>query len=60
MPHLWMHEAHLQMGEHNIRFEDLQAAAEENGRSVAETLEVWGKTLDTDRAEHAEEYAGPE
>ena len=31
-------DAHLDMGEKNIRFEDVEQAAKENGRSVAETF----------------------
>ncbi|MDH4111191.1 MAG: hypothetical protein OEV60_00735 [Actinomycetota bacterium] len=50
-------QAHLQMGEHNIRFEDVKAAAEENGRSVAETIEIIDKTWAQDRADHPQEYA---
>jgi hypothetical protein len=33
-------DAHREMGEHNFTYEDLKAAAEETGKSVAETLEV--------------------
>ena len=51
-------DAHLEMGSKNIRYEDLKAAADENGRSVGETLEIWQRTLDEDRGDHAEEYAG--
>ena len=50
-------DAHLEMGEHNIRYEDVKAAAEENGRSVAETLEIVDKTIAKDRGDHAGEYA---
>jgi len=50
-------DAHLEMGEHNVRFEDIKAAAEENGRSVAETLDIVERTLAKDRGEHREEYA---
>ncbi len=50
-------DAHLQMGQHNIRFEDVKAAADENGRSVAETLDIIDRTVEKDRSEHAEEYA---
>jgi hypothetical protein len=46
------------MGSQNIRYEDLKAAADENGKSVGETLEIWQRTLDADRGDHAEEYAG--
>ena len=51
-------DAHLEMGAKNITYEDVKAAADENGRSVAETLEIWQRTLDADRSDHAEEYAG--
>jgi hypothetical protein len=49
-------QAHLDMGEANIRYEDVKAAADENGRSVAETLEIMDKTVAKDREEHAQEY----
>lgn len=51
-------DAHLEVGTNNIRFEDLKAAADENGRSVAETLDIWQRTLDKDRGDHAHEYQG--
>jgi alpha-amylase/alpha-mannosidase (GH57 family) len=51
-------DAHLEMGSNNIRYEDLKAAADENGRSVGETLEIWQRTLGQDRSDHAEEYQG--
>lgn len=51
-------DAHLEMGSKNIRYEDLKAAADENGRSVAETLEIWQRTIAEDRDDHAEEYGG--
>jgi hypothetical protein len=50
-------QAHLEMGEHNIRYEDVKAAADENGRSVAETLDIVERTVAKDREDHAEEYA---
>ena len=50
-------DAHLEMGQHNVRFEDLKAAADENGRSVAETLDIFEQTLAKDRGDHASEYA---
>jgi hypothetical protein len=46
------------MGEHNVRYEDLKAAADENGRSVAEIIDIMERTLDIDRGDHAPEYAG--
>ena len=33
-------DAHLEMGESNITYEDVERAAKENGRSVAETFEI--------------------
>jgi hypothetical protein len=51
-------DAHLEMGAANIRYEDLKAAADANGRSVADTLDVMDRTVAKDRAEHGEEYAG--
>ena len=50
-------QAHLEMGSSNIRFEDVKAAAEENGRSVAETIDIIDRTWEIDRKDHAEEYA---
>jgi len=49
-------DAHLEMGEANITYEDLKAAADENGRSVAETLSIWERTLSRDKKDHASEY----
>jgi hypothetical protein len=50
-------DAHLEMGESNITYEDVKAAADENGRSVAETLDIIQRTVDKDRGDHAAEYA---
>ncbi len=50
-------QAHLEMGEKNIRYEDVKAAADENGRSVAETLDIIDRTIAIDRKDHAKEYA---
>lgn len=50
-------QAHLEMGESNIRYEDVEAAADENGRSVAETLDIINRTIAIDRGDHADEYA---
>jgi hypothetical protein len=50
-------DAHLEMGESNITYEDIKRAADENGRSVAETLEIMEQTKAKDREEHANEYA---
>ncbi len=51
-------DAHLKMGEANLTFEDVKAAADENGRTVAETLDIVDRTVAKDRGEHAKEYAG--
>ncbi len=50
-------DAHLEMGEKNIRYEDVAAAAEENGRSVAETFDIVERTIAKDRSDHPKEYA---
>ena len=49
-------DAHLEMGKANITYEDVKAAATENGRSVAETLDIMERTKAKDRQEHASEY----
>jgi hypothetical protein len=49
--------AHVEMGEHNIRYEDLKAAADENDLSVAEVIDIMERTIEADRGEHAKEYA---
>jgi hypothetical protein len=51
-------QAHLEMGQSNIRYEDLKAAADENGRSVADTIDILQRTIQADRGEHAAEYEG--
>ena len=50
-------DAHLDMGEKNIRFEDVEQAAKENGRSVAETFAIMDKTQARYREQHPQEYA---
>jgi hypothetical protein len=49
-------QAHLDMGEHNIRYEDIEAAADENSRTVAETLDIMERTKAIDRGDHPTEY----
>jgi hypothetical protein len=49
-------EAHREMGQHNITFEDVQAAARENGRSVEETFEIFDRTRERDQVDHPKEY----
>ena len=43
-------DAHLEMGENNITYEDLKRAADENGRSVEETLQIFDRTEGSRRA----------
>jgi len=50
-------DAHLEMGDSNIRYEDVERAAKENGRSVAETFEIMDRTRERDRVDHPQEYA---
>ncbi len=50
-------DAHREMGENNITYEDVKRAAAENGKSVAETLEIFDATREKDRTDHPPEYA---
>jgi hypothetical protein len=50
-------DAHKEMGEQNITYEDLAAAATENGKSVDETFNTMIATRDRDRADHENEWA---
>jgi hypothetical protein len=50
-------DAHLEMGDVNITYEDIKRAADENGRTVAETLDIMERTEAKDRQQHADEYA---
>jgi hypothetical protein len=52
-------DAHLEMGESNITYEDVKRAADENGRSVAETLDIMDRTRAKDGVDHPDEYARP-
>jgi hypothetical protein len=45
------------MGESNITIDDVKRAADENGRSLAETLDIMEKTEAKDRDRHQSEYA---
>ena len=49
-------QAHLEMGEHNVTYEDLKRTADENGKTVEETLDIIAKTADIDRDDHPAEY----
>jgi hypothetical protein len=50
-------QAHLEMGEHNIDYDDLKRAADENGKTMAEVLDIFARTADIDRGDHPDEYA---
>lgn len=52
-------DAHLEMGQHNIRYEDVKRAADENGRTIAETFDIIDRTQAQDRQDHPTEY-GPQ
>jgi hypothetical protein len=49
-------DAHREMGESNITYEDVERAAKENGNSVERTFETISSTLDKDRSDHPREY----
>ena len=49
-------DAHQQMGNVQISYEDVKAAASENGRSVADTLDIMERTELKDRKAHPQEY----
>jgi hypothetical protein len=49
-------DAHLEMGEANITYEDVKRAADENRRSVAETFEIIERTKQQDQQQHPNEY----
>lgn len=49
-------DAHLEMGQSNLTYDDVKAAADENGKSVAETFEIIEQTIEKDREEHKDEY----
>lgn len=51
-------DAHRDMGEENITYEDIKRAADANGRSVEETVRTFDATVDKDRREHSKEYDG--
>jgi hypothetical protein len=50
-------DAHLEMGESNITIDDVKRAADENGKSLAETLDIMERTKAKDRERHQSEYA---
>jgi len=49
-------DAHKDMGRNNITYEDVQAAARENGKSVEETMQIFDRTRERDQVDHPKEY----
>jgi hypothetical protein len=49
-------QAHKEMGQNNLTYEDVKRAADENGKSVDDTLRTIEATAARDRADHAGEY----
>jgi hypothetical protein len=49
-------DAHKEMGQNNITFEDVQAAARENGKSIEETMQIFDRTRERDEVDHPKEY----
>jgi hypothetical protein len=50
-------DAHLEVGDKDIRYEDIAAAAEQNDLSIAEIFDIVERTIAKDRADHPQEYA---
>ena len=53
-------DAHDAMGKSgvNLVYEDIKRAAEANGKTVDQTLDMITRTADRDRARHPTEYTG--
>ena len=51
-------DAHLEMGKSNITYDDVKAAADENGNTVAQTIDIIERTIARDRGDHPPEYEG--
>jgi hypothetical protein len=49
-------QAHKEMTEDDITYEDVKRAADQNGTTVDEVLATISSTAAKDRAEHAAEY----
>ena len=50
-------DAHKEMSDKDIRYEDVKAAADVNGNSVAETIDIMERTIAKDRDRHPQEYS---
>jgi hypothetical protein len=49
-------QAHKEMGQYNLTYEDVKRAADENGTSVDDALRTIEATAAKDRADHTSEY----
>jgi hypothetical protein len=54
-------QAHDDMGQPdvNLTYEDVKAAADANGKTIDETLDMIARTVAKDRTDHPAEYAKP-
>jgi hypothetical protein len=54
-------QAHDDMGQPdvNLTYEDVKAAADANGKTIDETLDMIARTVAKDRSDHPAEYAKP-
>jgi hypothetical protein len=50
-------QAHKEMTEADVTYEDVKQAADENGTTVDQVLATITRTADKDRGEHPAEYA---
>ncbi len=51
-------DAHKEMTNNDVTYEDVKRAADQNGVTVDQVLATIGKTVDKDRDQHPAEYAG--
>jgi hypothetical protein len=49
-------DAHRELGEADITYDDVKKAADGNGKTVDETLRIWEQTAQKDRQDHPQEY----
>ena len=50
-------DAHLEVEANDIRYEDIAAAAEQNGMSIAEVFDIVEQTIARDRSDPPQENA---
>jgi hypothetical protein len=49
-------DAHKEMTDQDIDYDNVKAAAEANGRSIGETVDIMQRTIAKDQGDHASEY----